>query len=64
MLDVVDFREGREERIDKLRDELLWDIKELVWKLGYSQGYHYGAHDGHDAELMQMITEKKDSYQL
>ena len=59
---VSDWREGREAYIDNLRMELLWDIKELVWKLGYSQGYHYGAHDGHDAELMSMITAKKDKY--
>ena len=59
---VSDWREGREAYIDNLRMELLWDIKELVWKLGYSQGYHYGAHDGHDAELMSMITAKKEKY--
>ena len=59
---VVEWREAREKSIDELRRQIQWDIKELVWKLGYSQGYHYGAHDGHDAELMRMITEKKNDY--
>ena len=62
MEDVVEWREAREKSIDELRRQIQWDIKELVWKLGYSQGYHYGAHDGHDAELMRMITEKKNDY--
>jgi hypothetical protein len=49
--------------IDDLRTRILWDIKELVWKLGYAQGYAYGAHDGHDAELLQAITDLKDEYE-
>jgi hypothetical protein len=52
-----------EQAIDDLRAKLLWDIKELVWKLGYTQGYVYGAHDGHDQELLAEITAKKDEYE-
>jgi hypothetical protein len=40
-----------ETAIDELREKILWNIKELVWRLGYTQGYHYGAHDGHDHEI-------------
>jgi len=49
--------------IDELRARILWDIKELVWKLGYTQGYEYGAHDGHDAELLAQITALKEEYE-
>jgi len=38
-------------------------MKDLVWKLGYTQGYHYGAHDGRDAEIMHELKLKKQSYQ-
>ena len=60
---VDDTRQGWEADIDALRARVLWDIKELVWKLGYTQGYVYGAHDGHDAELLQAITDLKDEYE-
>jgi len=60
---VDDTRNGWEADIDALRARILWDIKELVWKLGYAQGYVYGAHDGHDAELLQAITDLKDEYE-
>jgi hypothetical protein len=46
-----------------LMAQLLWDIKELVWRLGYTQGYHYGAHDGHDLEIKQEIENKKDEFE-
>jgi hypothetical protein len=52
-----------EQAIDDLRAKLLWDIKEIVWRLGYTQGYVYGAHDGHDQELLADITAKKDEYE-
>lgn len=49
--------------VDELREKLLWDIKEIVWRLGYTQGYHYGAHDGHDEDLLAQIAAKKDEYE-
>jgi len=39
-----------------------WAIKELVFRLGYTQGYHYGGNDGEDHEIMEMIKEKKDEF--
>ena len=56
-------RQGWEAGIDAEREKVLWDIKELVWRLGYTQGYHYGAHDGHDAELIAQITGKKEQFE-
>ena len=56
-------RASWEQEIDDERARILWAIKELVWKLGYSQGYVYGAHDGHDAELLQAITALKEEYE-
>ena len=53
----------QEASVDELRAKLLWDIKEIVWRLGYTQGYVYGAHDGHDQELLADITAKKDEYE-
>ena len=51
-IDAVDAaRQDAEQAIDDLRTQLLWDIKELVFRLGYTQGYHYGAHDGLDLEI-------------
>ena len=52
-----------ETAVDELREKLLWDIKEIVWRLGYTQGYHYGAHDGHDEDLLAQIATKKDQYE-
>ena len=51
-----------EEAVDALRTEVQWQIKELVWQLGYTQGYKFGAHDGKDAEIMALITAEKDRY--
>lgn len=34
-----------------------------MWRLGYTQGYHYGAHDGHDEDLLAQIAAKKDEYE-
>ena len=63
MAGVESDRDVWEKEIDALRAALLWDIKEIVWKLGYTQGYVYGAHDGHDKELLADITAKKDQYE-
>ena len=52
-----------ETAVDELREKLLWDIKEIVWRLGYTQGYHYGAHDGHDEDLLAQIAKKKEQYE-
>jgi hypothetical protein len=60
---VESTRAGWEQEIDDERARILWAIKELVWKLGYAQGYVYGAHDGHDAELLQAITDLKEEYE-
>jgi len=60
-IDAVDAdRETYTQEVVDLRAQLLWDIKELVWRLGYTQGYKYGAHDGHDHELKSDIAAKKD----
>ena len=56
-------RQAWEAAVDALREKLLWDIKEIVWRLGYTQGYHYGAHDGHDEDLLAQIAAKKDEYE-
>jgi hypothetical protein len=56
-------RQVYEKAIDDLRTQLLWDIKELVFRLGYTQGYHFGAHDGHDIEIQQEIAGKKDQFE-
>ena len=52
-----------QQAVADLREKLLWDIKEIVWRLGYSQGYAYGAHDGHDLELQAQIAQKKDEFE-
>ena len=52
-----------QQAVADLREKLLWDIKEIVWRLGYSQGYAYGAHDGHDLELQAQIAQKKDDFE-
>ena len=57
---VESTRLGWQTAVDELREKLLWDIKEIVWRLGYTQGYHYGAHDGHDEDLLAQIADKKD----
>jgi hypothetical protein len=56
-------REIWEEEIRALREQLLWDIKELVFRLGYTQGYVYGTHDGEDHEILEMIKAKKDEFE-
>ena len=63
MAAVAADREAWQLAVDELREKILWDIKELVWKLGYTQGYEYGAHDGHDSELIAQIAEKKNEYE-
>ena len=52
-----------QQAVEDLREQLLWDIKEIVWRLGYTQGYAYGAHDGHDYELQAQIAQKKDEFE-
>ena len=61
---VVIEREQQEEYIIELRDNILWTIKELVWKLGYTQGTAYGAHDGHDLVIKEQITEQKNKFDV
>jgi hypothetical protein len=56
-------RQDMEAAIDALRTQTLWDIKEAVWKLGYTSGYKFGGHDGKDAELLAEITALRDAYQ-
>ena len=51
-----------EQAVDDLRTEVQWAIKELVWQLGYTSGYKFGAHDGKDAEIMALISAEKDRY--
>ena len=51
-----------EAEIDALRVEVQWGIKELVWKLGYTQGYKFGGHDGEDSKILAQITDLKDQY--
>ena len=49
--------------IDELRETILREIKDLVWRLGYTAGYHYGAHDGHDHEIKEQIAQLKDDFE-
>ena len=60
---VNSFRLGLEAEVDALRLETQWAIKELVWALGYTQGYKFGGHDGEDANIMAQITALKDAYE-
>ena len=48
--------------IAELFEALLWDIKENVWRLGYTSGYKYGAHDGEDHEIISAIAQSKDTF--
>ena len=41
-----------EAEVDAKREEVQWAIKELVWQLGYTQGYKFGGHDGEDANIL------------
>ena len=52
-----------EAEVDAFRVEVQWGIKELVWQLGYTQGYKFGGHDGEDANIMAQITDLKDQYE-
>jgi uncharacterized phage infection (PIP) family protein YhgE len=52
-----------QDAIDELRNAILYEIKDLVWRLGYTQGYHYGAHDGHDHEIKEQIAKLKDDFE-
>ena len=64
VISAVDaFRLGLEAEVDALRLETQWGIKELVWQLGYTQGYKFGGHDGEDANIMAQITALKDAYE-
>lgn len=51
-----------EAEVDAKREEVQWAIKELVWQLGYTQGYKFGGHDGEDANILAQITDLKDEY--
>ena len=51
-----------EAEVDAKRVEVQWAIKELVWQLGYTQGYKFGGHDGEDANILAQITDLKDEY--
>ena len=51
-----------EAEVDAKREEVQWAIKELVWQLGYTQGYKFGGHDGEDAKILAQITDLKDEY--
>ena len=61
--EVDGFRLGLEAEVDAFRVEVQWGIKELVWQLGYTQGYKFGGHDGEDANIMAQITDLKDQYE-
>ena len=52
-----------EEAVELKRNQILWEIKELVWRLGYTQGYDHGSHTGHDTEIIADITKKKDEFE-
>ena len=52
-----------EAEVDAFRVEVQWAIKELVWQLGYTQGYKFGGHDGEDSNIMAQITAQKDAYE-
>ena len=60
---VDEARIAKKEAVEALREQTLWDIKENVWRLGYTQGYAYGAHDGHDREIQVEIARKKDEFE-
>ena len=60
---VDETRLGLEAEIDALREEIQWIIKEEVWKLGFTQGFKFGAHDGKDSEIMAGITAEKERYE-
>ena len=55
-------RAADELAIDELREQVLWDVKELIWSLGYASGYHNGAHDGEDLEILEKVKTEKDKY--
>ena len=57
--ELIEDKEDYEKTIEEYRVKTLWDIKELVFQLGYTQGYHYGSHDGKDQEIKAEITLKK-----
>jgi hypothetical protein len=59
---VDGFRLGLEAEVDADREAKQWAIKELVWQLGYSQGYKFGGHDGEDARIMAEITDLREQY--
>jgi hypothetical protein len=59
---VDTFRQA-EAATSALRTELLDVIKNDVWRLGYTQGYEYGNHDGVEREIQQAIANNKDRFE-
>lgn len=60
---VDGFRQAEEAATSDLRTALLEDIKVAVWRLGYTQGYEYGANDGVDIEIQREIAAMRDQFE-
>ena len=60
---VVDSdRQAWTEAVAELKRQMLWAIKEQVWRLGYTSGYKFGAHDGVDHVILADIAARKDEF--
>jgi hypothetical protein len=44
-------------------EKVLWDIKEMVFNLGYTGEYLTGAHDGKDHEILEAISARKAQFE-
>ena len=62
-MEVVDSdRQAWTEAVAELKRQMLWAIKEQVWRLGYTSGYKFGAHDGEDAVILADIAARKEEF--